>query len=400
VATCRALLERYDEAQEELEIVLASRAIAEAGSGLPLTSWAPLGRVGRGLPDKAWRWLAGCANAGDAALAVIVAMFAVEWDEVGPSEDWSDPPEIGLLKPQHEALATILTASVLRAPALSRNLEVWHAQGRKITVGVAQRGHCRVLLDLCATGSPVDPEALAVARALAGPFAADGSLPTGISNRMAEYGRARYRLEYDTFEPGPFDERLGELAPDLLARWIVSLRSVVLPAGSWAVYGAAETLMRTVADPPESATDDYAAIIDASLEFQRRGGVWKAALSPRETMHWDQRHPGETWLARQFPPSRDAVEIQPLDIGGERKLTMFSHASDGRAMIVRRPSVDAYVITLDYVDDETGERKRDDRASFPSLYDAYLDFGQNALPGVWVDPELERFLTFPMPTLE
>jgi hypothetical protein len=70
-------------------------------------------------------------------------------------------------------------------------------------------------------------------------------------------------------------------------------------------------------------------------------------------------------------------------------------------MIVCRPSADAYVITLDYVDDEIGERKRDDRTSFSSLYDAYLDFGQNApLPGVWVDPELERFLMFPLPTLE
>jgi hypothetical protein len=57
------------------------------------------------------------------------------------------------------------------------------------------------------------------------------------------------------------------------------------------------------------------------------------------------------------------------------------------------------VLQLDYADDE-GHRLRDDRDQAGDLYDLYWRFGRGVpLPGLWVDPELEPFLRFPLPRI-
>jgi hypothetical protein len=164
-----ALMERAG-TPDDLNVRLAVRSLAELGSGMPLSSWAPLHMGGYEASERAWRWFAACARAapsfGDSVFPVTLGAFAITWDEIAPEMTTEDPVELGLLRAPRPVFAEILAGAVLSGTDLDPNLLIWHVAGKPITGGMAQRGHARVLMDLDSRGQAVHPRAKAIAVSL------------------------------------------------------------------------------------------------------------------------------------------------------------------------------------------------------------------------------------------
>jgi hypothetical protein len=410
VDQCASLLDAFRAARDDTtarddhDIRIAARAIAHAGGAVPVTGQVSL-EGGEVASEKAWSWLAACARAaaarGDDILPVRAAMFALEWtNEIAPGSTIADFGDMGLLQTPPLVLITILATSVVSAGNLSPDNTVWNFQGERVVAGMAEGVHARFLAELDPGGESIEEaRTVTVARGSFDQTRASG-LPADIVARMAEYGRASWNLEYEIFDTGPFDDELGRLGPDAQYAWVADLGKEVLPVGGWAVYGAAETVMKTMGHPVGHPA--YCEILDASLEFQRDAGVWDSQLSPNERTYWQLRHPGEIWLARREPPSRETASITPLAIGDERKLGAVTRRADSNAIYVHHPAHERYAWLLDYPDSSsvTGGRLREERDTFGDLYELYLALGQSSpLPGLWVHPEFEPFLPFPAPRL-
>lgn len=217
--------------------------------------------------------------------------------------------------------------------------------------------------------------------------------------RMASHGRGRYDGSLDIWDmwPSKFTHAFSQMSAEEQARSLSALVKMIVPGGGWAIYGAEDLLGGYLPSPGSDPTRDE--LFAASLEFQRDGGVWWGALSIQERMFWEQRHPGETWIEPIEPPSRDAAVITPLNVGEERRITLLNRAADSKATYVTHVAEGRYVFQLDYPDDN-GNRLRDDRDEADALYDLYWRIGRGMpFPGIWVDPELARFMAFPMPRL-
>lgn len=219
--------------------------------------------------------------------------------------------------------------------------------------------------------------------------------------RIANLGRARFEGNVDVWDtwPSRYTFEIKALSPDELQRYLEALLEAVTAQGGWAIYGAEDIIDGALGfdGRPESGNVTRDALFEAAIDFQRAIGVWWSALSPREQLFWRQRHPGEQWLAEREPPSRQDARITPLEVGQERKLSILSRARDSRGMLVAHRDPGRYVLELDYSDDD-GNRLRDQRDEAGDLYDLYWRFGRGIpAPGVWVDPEFEAFLPYPMP---
>ncbi len=177
IARCAALLSAFDaafsdlDARDDLNIRLALRRIAEAGSGMPLSSWAPYTRGGMQASERAWRWLAACARAavdrGDNVLLITVAEFAVVVNNLDPDPDAAgQAEEIGLLTAPQAALTDILSSSVVSATTLDDEFVVAHFSDHAITADEARRRHAHMLVDADRQGQPVHAQARAVALSL------------------------------------------------------------------------------------------------------------------------------------------------------------------------------------------------------------------------------------------
>ena len=239
--------------------------------------------------------------------------------------------------------------------------------------------------------------------------AAERLLPPTVAKDLAEFGRSSWRME--PFELGaprkPFEDTRDALiklmkrgGPGQQAEAIAALAEVIVPVGGWSAYGATVTVTDGAGIPLEDA--NFCALLDASLDFQRKSGVWESQLAPYETIRWKQQHPGETWLEPQPPPTAEEASITPLEVGEGRPIGRITPAADSNTIYVVRRLPDEYVWFLDYADDEssTGGRLRDQRGSFPTLYELYRDLGQNGpLPPMWIDDEFKAFLRFPYPRL-
>jgi hypothetical protein len=407
---CASLLEDFrtarddDTAQDDRAIRGAARAIAHAGGGAPISGQLSLAAGGASVSERTWRWLAACAHAavaqGEELLPIRIAIFAMEWtDEIAPASTVADFGDMGLLSAPQAVLREILAASVVAAWSLNPQNLIWMFQGRRVVAGMAAGIHASRLSELDPGGESLARAEASSARA-ASDRAATQALPADVLARMAAYGQASWNLEHEIFESGPFDEELGRLRPEAQAAWVSALSDEVLPAGGWALYGAAEVLMKALGHPVH--LESYCAILDASLQFQRDAGVWDSQLSPNERLYWQERHPEEIWLPRREAPSCESATITPLAVGDERKLGAVTRRPDSNAIYVIHPEHKRYVWLLDYPDSSsaTGGRLREERGTFGDLYDLYRALGQNSpLPGLWVHPELEPFLPFPAPRL-
>jgi len=226
-------------------------------------------------------------------------------------------------------------------------------------------------------------------------------LPSNVLERLAKYGQDRYFGTEDVFDidlwPSDYVRQLLELPLEQQVPWVERLAEIVAPAGGWAAY-AAEDLLLLQIQPDSKDTTAIGRIIESSLQFQRTSGIWWAQLSPAEQLWWQRNHPAEGWLEARPARSPDSVTITPLAVGEERKLTLTTRGPRWRAMYVVRVTEDRYQVQLDYEDDDSRQRLRDPRGEARTLFAMYMDFGRGVpFPGIWVDPELEPFLTYPMP---
>jgi hypothetical protein len=177
VHTAERLIDAYDEAAADLDysddskVRTAIRNLAEAGSGIPLSSWMPLTMTGDQASDRAWQWLATCAAAaaghGNHAFPVKLGVFAHSWNDLAPDPTPADPVELGLMKPPVEILSVVLSQSVLAARALPADILVGHFGEQQFTASFAQTVHADLLLALESTGVQIDADAKAAALAAA-----------------------------------------------------------------------------------------------------------------------------------------------------------------------------------------------------------------------------------------
>lgn len=215
---------------------------------------------------------------------------------------------------------------------------------------------------------------------------------------LADYGKAVYDGTPSEGDAWEFNSQFAMLEPEEQARCLESLVRAVVPDGGWALYGA-EELIGPHLESPGSGDLLRDELFAATLDFQRRGGVWWNALSPREHLFWSERHPDEQWLEPRQPPSRETAQITPLAVGEERKLTMLNRSRDTQAIYVARPEETRYVMQLDYPA-EDGTRSREDNDEAADLYELYLRVARSMpFSGLWVEQEFEAFLPFPAPRL-
>jgi hypothetical protein len=213
---------------------------------------------------------------------------------------------------------------------------------------------------------------------------------------MANYGRARWNLEWDAFTPGPFDEELRKLPPDAQRSWVAALSEAVLPVGGWAVFGAEQTVMLAMSHPVDLPA--YRAILESALEFQRAAGVWQFQLSINEKVYWSMHHADEPWLTPRDAPARETAAITELPVGQERKIAVMTKSPTSNEVYVGRPDTSTYVAIVER--GSADERERELAESAGSLYDLYWKVSRAMmLPNYWVDPEFERFFPFPLPRI-
>jgi hypothetical protein len=228
-------------------------------------------------------------------------------------------------------------------------------------------------------------------------------LPPDVLERLSKHGEELYFGREDVYDidmwPGDYLSALLALNADEQIRWVDRLAAIVAPVGGWAAY-AAEALLLLQIKPDEKDTTGVGQIIESSLQFQRTSGVWWAQMSPAEQLWWQRHHPDEGWIDPRPAPTPDAVTLTPLEQGEERQLTLTSRGARGKAMYVVRLGEERYEVQLDYESDDGTQRVRDTRGEASGLFAMYVDFGRRVpFPGIWVDPELEPFLTYPMPRL-
>jgi hypothetical protein len=173
VERCHSLVTSFDTVfndhdRPDDDVTLAINEIAESGSGLPVSSWAPHHRGGYKASDRAWRWMAACSRAAvDAANNVVpitVAEFAVAWENFAPEPSFADPVQVALLKAPPEVLADLLASSVVSSGDLDAARVVAHiGGGTPITVAEARNRHAHMLLNLEKRGQAIDARARALA---------------------------------------------------------------------------------------------------------------------------------------------------------------------------------------------------------------------------------------------
>lgn len=111
--------------------------------------------------------------------------------------------------------------------------------------------------------------------------------------------------------PGPFDRgrAYGPVVYDIVCAdpgvqeaWLAALAREVVPHGGLVTVGAAQTVVRTLGIATTQTNDDAAAIIDASLDYQRSQGTHWAHLSIFEQDHWQARRPDVPWYEEPLDP--------------------------------------------------------------------------------------------------
>jgi hypothetical protein len=213
---------------------------------------------------------------------------------------------------------------------------------------------------------------------------------------LAAYARTD-RNDWGFMRPAPYEEHLrGQSARERVA-WAADLDDDLAEAGGWASVGAADLFLRVFGVDDEEMPPAVHATVRRGLSFKRSLGMWECSLSGHESAYRQRHAPGEVWLERQLPPSRDAVEIEPLAPGSDRLLATLTDEPGAKALYAVRRADGAYVVQLDYDDD--GTRRREERgAGFDDLYDLYAALGgSSVVPSAWTDPVFARFQPYPQP---
>ncbi len=228
-------------------------------------------------------------------------------------------------------------------------------------------------------------------------------LPANIVSIMERSGRHKI-APHSSGEPGPLDVGWRPIVPfdveqDARAdpqAYVDALAEVVLPAGGWAVYGAAELALDVMNHDLDNPS--YRALFVGGLDVRRKAEVPWVMLNSFDHSYWTEAHPDEPWLPERVPPGRETARIAPLEVREERCVAQVSPRDDSKLMIVTRPAHDRYVMVLEHPQDD-GSRARSEMYEAGTLYDVYAEVGQRVIAHFWNAPEFEPFCRYVAPTL-
>ncbi|WP_431914377.1 hypothetical protein [Micromonospora carbonacea] len=230
-------------------------------------------------------------------------------------------------------------------------------------------------------------------------------LPADLEERLARFGRF-------TFDPGGGDTDADEVLRTLLhplypvaqadpARFLTTLRDRALPAGGWAVYGAAHLVWELLGGGVEHPA--HHDLMTASLGFLRERGVPNSRLKGYEWEYWlNRRAAGEPWLVGRPKPTPQEAPVTPLRDGELRRVAQLWPEPDSNVLYVRRDPDGSHVLVVDarWSDDDP-TRHRDDCARADTVEELYSQFGTNLqTPPFWCHPELEPYFPLPAPRLD
>ncbi|MET9223364.1 hypothetical protein ACIOC1_05935 [Streptomyces sp. NPDC088197] len=182
-------------------------------------------------------------------------------------------------------------------------------------------------------------------------------------------------------------------------RFTTQLAAAVIPAGGFALFGAARTVWNLLG--PDFAHPCYDALRMDALEFFRARGVPGNRLSAGDREFWRlHRGPDEPWLVGRPPPAPGAA-LPPLATGELRPVARMSAGPHAETVYARADVQDGCVAVV-----EACGRGRDpagcrfDWFGAATQYELYLRIGEALqVPAHWVADELMPFIPFSAPSL-
>lgn len=226
-------------------------------------------------------------------------------------------------------------------------------------------------------------------------------LPRDVVPRMEQFGRFEFdpagseldgTVVWEVLQ-APFLE-FAQSEPD---RFAAALAEAVLPAGGFALYGAARTVWNLLGSDFRHPAYDTVRL--AALEFFRAAGVPKNRLTAGDWQFW-RRHRGDTWLVGRPRPAREAVRIAPLVPGEVRRVAVLTAAPDSNVLSVRAAGGGFQLLVEARASDTDPTRSVFEWFGAPTLYDLYARLGETLqVPPYWAGADLAPFIPLPAPTL-
>lgn len=223
-------------------------------------------------------------------------------------------------------------------------------------------------------------------------------LPDDVVTRMERFGRFE-------FDPAGTDIDASDVWGELQAPFLPfaqsdpegftrALAEAVLPAGGFALFGAARTVWNLVGSDFSSPAHD--AVRMAALEFFRDNGVPSGRLSADDRRFW-QENRSEPWLVGRPRPTPEEARIAPLAPGELRRIARITEAPDSNVVYVTAAHDGRFVAVVDApAGDDDPARVRFDWASVDTLHGLYTRIGEALhTPVHWVADELRPFIPLP-----
>lgn len=227
-------------------------------------------------------------------------------------------------------------------------------------------------------------------------------LPADVVERMERFGRFEHDPVGSDIDAARVWEELQqpflEFAQTDPVRFARALADAVLPAGGFALFGAARTVWNLVGSDHSSPA--YDTVRMAALEFFQANGVPSNRLSGDDWRFW-QCNRGEPWLVGRPRPTPQAARIPPLAPGELRRIARLGAAPDANVLYAGAAPGGGFVAVVDAPRSETDPtRCRFDWATADTLYDLYVQVGEAfQTPVHWVADELGPFIPLPAPRI-
>ncbi|MEU5094708.1 hypothetical protein [Streptomyces sp. NPDC020996] len=173
-----------------------------------------------------------------------------------------------------------------------------------------------------------------------------------------------------------------------------ALADAVLPAGGFALFGAARTVWNLVGS--DFSSPAYGAVRMAALEFFRANGVPSNRLSAADWRFW-QENRSEPWLVGRPLPTPEEARIAPLAPGELRRIAQVTEDPDANVVYVAAAPDGRVKAVVDAPAGDPGPtRCRFDWTSADTLHDLYTWIGEAfQTPVHWVADELRPFIPLP-----
>ncbi|MEV8544185.1 hypothetical protein [Streptomyces sp. NPDC051572] len=223
-------------------------------------------------------------------------------------------------------------------------------------------------------------------------------LPGDVVSRMERFGRFE-------FDPVGTDIDASDVWGELQAPYLPfaqsdpqdfarALADAVLPAGGFALFGAARTVWNLVGS--DFTSPAYDTVRMAALEFFRAHGVPSNRLSAADWRFW-QENRSEPWLVGRPGPTPDEARIPPLAPGELRRIARITEAPDSNVVYVTAARDGRFVTVVDAPTSDTDPtRARFESTSADTLHDLYTQIGEVfQTPVHWVADELRPFIPLP-----